>query len=375
MIVVCDWSYMGSITKLLEFVGNNEIVCYGAGKHGAQIMWFLKSQGKNVMCFAETSVGERHQAFSIPVKSIDEIINHDDYRFVVAVSSVYQNDVKRVLSDRGAKHIFCVDAETLNEIQTIGLENNEKLSNSYKGKRCFILGMGPSIKHQNLSLLHNEIVLSCSWCTLLDEYDSIEPQIYVNPAIMNDYVRSSSELEAYGEEVYAYLDENLKSKTIILDSKDKVFIESKGHFCDKDVFYLYQDGKWGAENACELTLKTPEIQTATTMMLKIAIYMGFSEIYLLGTEHDIVKRSYDHSYDMKKLDEIGYHALYNTINYHKSQIDSEWSNRIILRAAYNIFNQYYELHKIATEKGIKIYNATIGGDLDEFERVNYNELF
>ena len=164
-------------------------------------------------------------------------------------------------------------------------------------------------------------------------------------------------------------------KTIILDSQDKVFIERKGFFCNKDIFYLYPNGNWEFGAPCELTQKTPEVQTATTMMLKVAIYMGFSEIYLLGTEHDIVKRSYDHSYDMKRLDEMGYHALYNTITYHKSQVDTGWANRDLLRVAYNIFDQYYELHKVAKSKGIKIFNATIGGDLDEFERVNYEELF
>jgi hypothetical protein len=366
---------MSSISELLEFVGNNEIVCYGAGKYGAQVMWFLKSQGKNVLYYVETTIGEKREAFGIPVKSIYEIEMNDEYRFIVSASNVYHADMKKVLSERGAKHVFCVDEELLDEIQTVGVKGNQKLQNIYEGKRCFILGMGPSIKHQNLTLLKNEIVLSCSWCTLLDEYGKLEPEIYVNPAIMKDYVRSRSELEEYGEEVYAYLDERLKSRTIILDSQDRVFIERKGHFGDKDVFYLHQSGNWGSEDACELTQKTPEIQTATTMMLKIAIYMGFSEIYLLGTEHDIVKRDYEHSYDMKKLDDMGYHALYNTINYHKSQVDTEWSNRILLRTAFNIFDQYYELHKIAEKKGIKIFNATQGGDLDEYERVDYDRLF
>ena len=35
------------------------------------------------------------------------------------------------------------------------IEINKNLKNTYQGKRCFILGNGPSLKKESLFLLHN----------------------------------------------------------------------------------------------------------------------------------------------------------------------------------------------------------------------------
>ena len=114
--------------------------------------------------------------------------------------------------------------------------------------------------------------------------------------------------------------------------------------------------------------------TITYGMLQLAAYMGFQEIYLLGvdcsysielhsdqtiTKEDMVnhmaiieeeeKRFYDASYDRYGVAAITY-------------IDQH-------RAGYEATRQYAQSH------GIKVFNATRGGKLDIFERMDFDSLF
>jgi hypothetical protein len=80
--------------------------------------------------------------------------------------------------------------------------------------------------------------------------------------------------------------------------------------------------------------------------------MGFSEIYLLGADCDY-----------KKMGTVGNH-------FYKQEVKdgNPFINELVF-AAYECAKQY------ADEHGIKIYNATRGGKLEVFERVDFDTLF
>jgi len=89
--------------------------------------------------------------------------------------------------------------------------------------------------------------------------------------------------------------------------------------------------------------------------LQIAYYMGFKEVYLLGCDCDY---SGQHHFDGKK---------------HKFNIEKKtplsYSNR------FNILMERYEICKKAFEAdGRKIYNATVGGKLEVFERKRLEDI-
>lgn len=46
-----------------------------------------------------------------------------------------------------------------------------------------------------------------------------------------------------------------------------------------------------------------------------------------------------------------------------------------LADAYALWENYKAVKRIAEQNDIKIYNATVGGALDVFPRVDYNDLF
>ena len=90
--------------------------------------------------------------------------------------------------------------------------------------------------------------------------------------------------------------------------------------------------------------------TVTYSAMQLAVYMGFKEIYLLGCDCD---------YSGEKQHFMDYGLKTETA-------DNPESKAI---AAYTTAKNY------ADEHGIKIYNATRGGKLEVFERVDLDSLF
>jgi hypothetical protein len=92
--------------------------------------------------------------------------------------------------------------------------------------------------------------------------------------------------------------------------------------------------------------------TGWTVVIDLAIpwamYMGCNPIYLIGCDCT----STGHAY--------------------KEEVHPEEN---VVRETDRIIESYRAVRKVAEVNGFSIYNATKGGELEVFERVNFNELF
>ena len=93
--------------------------------------------------------------------------------------------------------------------------------------------------------------------------------------------------------------------------------------------------------------------------------MGFSEIYLLGSDCDY---KVDEAPDFSKAYFFGAHEAVNLqrLSVKDNLVTGSFTN---VMKSYSVAKEAFEGH------GRKIYNAGIGGKLEVFERVNYDELF
>ena len=96
--------------------------------------------------------------------------------------------------------------------------------------------------------------------------------------------------------------------------------------------------------------------TVTYSCIQLAAYMGFQEIILLGVD-------FSSSNDYRNKDNHFDPDYYND----KSKVRVFWEK--------DSLQAYESAQKYAEEHGIKIYNATRGGRLEIFERVNFDSLF
>ena len=99
----------------------------------------------------------------------------------------------------------------------------------------------------------------------------------------------------------------------------------------------------------------PSGWTVTYIAMELAVYMGFEEIYLLGIDNTNLARHCSDDY------------------WSESPITHDSSEEELQLI---VFGHAFKRAKVASvEYGFKIYNATRGGCLEEFERVNFDELF
>lgn len=218
----------------------------------------------------------------------------------------------------------------------------------HKGERCFIIGNGPSLRAEDLEMLKNEITFAAN------RIYEIFPKINWRPTYycVQDFVL----INQIKEEIKKV---ECKEKFIAINSKwiYKFKIDNCRYF------YLNTENYDTIPKfSKDISKEVFEGYTITYGMIQLAKYLGFKEIYLIGV---------DHSYS-KVVDNEG-NITYN----------NEVKDYFIGDSNWNIFNlpnldkstaAYLSAEKFARNNGIKIFNATRGGKLEVFKRVDLNEI-
>lgn len=243
---------------------------------------------------------------------------------------------------------------------------NSALHEIHKGERCFILATGPSISTQNLLPLKDEICISINMFYLNHDYDAIKPRYHLVSGIA-PHPKITDKL---GRLWFSEIEKKVKADYLLLNYLDRPFVERNIFFPSKKVFY-FDFSMPLEEQPLEIIDAATSLyasQTASMMAIQLAIYMGFSKIYLLGMDHDGIlrytKRLPMHFY--KPQDSI----------FEKQKIhdgdnldwETEFHNQWILWKQYKILKKYTDLHKI------KIINVTPKSLLDVFERADYDSI-
>lgn len=241
---------------------------------------------------------------------------------------------------------------------------NIKFKNIHKGERCFIICNGPSISKQNLLPLKDEIVFSVSSGYHHKDYLTIQPKYHCQPGI--EYS------EKLTEELYVSWFKEIDCKTgrseLFLRATDEPFIRKHHLFPNRKINYVHLCSDWdeSMSKIRDITKKMPRVQAVPIMCLMIAMYMGFKEIYLIGVDLDSFRTGeYKH-----------FHG--STVMVDDVAVDSNGMLRQSLYEEFQInlilWKQFRILKNIAQATGISIFNATDGGALDVFERVNLEEI-
>jgi len=109
-------------------------------------------------------------------------------------------------------------------------------------------------------------------------------------------------------------------------------------------------------------------QSVTYINLQLAYFMGFTEVYLIGMDFSyIIPESHKRTGDVLLSDSD------DENHFHKDYFGKgkTWKDPKLDRVGNN-----YRMAKLVFEStGRKICNATVGGSLEIFDRVNYNALF
>lgn len=257
------------------------------------------------------------------------------------------------------------------------LQKNSTLLNSKKGGICFILGNGPSINNQNLTLLADEetFVMNNFWRHA--QYKIIHPK-YLVAGDLSSYAQNLRPAEAWGANYIAGVDlpdsntviSQVPETKLILNSVAKKFIEQNSLFLSNRVYYVLERGSMD-DNLCfniDLTRHIPFPKNSVILALISALYMGFETIYLLGCDHDFL------AYPAKKAP-LGFKRFYEA-NVNLSAYNESASYEEMVESGLRLFRNYRLLKEKAAKlyPQTKIFNATPNSFLDVFPMVNFEDI-
>lgn len=239
-----------------------------------------------------------------------------------------------------------------------GLAENVKLKDKHAGQRCFIIGNGPSIQKQNLTLLKDEWTFCVNHFYRHPQIEQISPSYYaiVDPKLTTGEWPLSmlDEIKEKCPEARLFLSAGYQDTSPEIVSRVQSFehywiypnqILHEGFSCPTDI-----TNSFGASNV-------------TTACLFVALYMGFKDIYLLGIDcdgifRDLVDQS-SHFYKAEK-ENIGENDPQLVIRY--------------LRSAIQGMRGWGVIAKKFKDSPYRIVNLTEGGLLNVFPRDNLEKV-
>ncbi len=221
----------------------------------------------------------------------------------------------------------------------------QKLKNKHRNEKCFIIGNGPSLQIGDLENIQRLKIPSFGMNLIYGMYESTtwRPTYYV-----------ITECEIY----HTYLDDikHLRHDNLFV----KNFYDLSKEDYIKDVIYYPGYARRSYYEEQKISGDISKVVYAGYSVLfdsiQIALYMGFNEIYLIGADFSYKGDPRDkgnHIYDNVLTDKrtVASKARVD-ITYHALEVAKEYAER----------------------QGVKIYNATRGGNLEVFPRIELDKI-
>jgi hypothetical protein len=233
------------------------------------------------------------------------------------------------------------------------LARNAKFKDMHAGRRCFVIGNGPSLNRQDLSPLGNEMTIVMNRFNQHPIIEKWKPTFFC----MADPAENLRRVD-----LTSFIDK-IEAKAYFFQIDVKEIIDERRIVDQEKVFYLrmgsvLQNAQMNTKYNIDFTRAIPRCISTAHMALMLAIYMGCSPIYLIGLDHDYLA-----------------HRSIETHFYAGGGDLSQKSYKWYIKSTLLVWELYEWIQSVAREKGITIYNATAGGFLDVFPRAEYESLF
>lgn len=213
--------------------------------------------------------------------------------------------------------------------------------NKHQGQRCFIICTGPSLTIFDLEKLKSEKTFGMNSLCKLYEQTSFRPTYYgIQDVEVYDKLKSTIE-EYYSGQDNIFVADRIQ-RHFSMDPKWNIFPLNMAY----NAYNRWFKNEFKVKYSDDVYKTVYDGFSITMSLIQLAIYMGFKEIYLIGADCNFLKS--------KKL-HIAEHGVVDTT------IDTSAERNL---AGYKIVKEFAEINNI------KIFNATRGGKLELFERVN-----
>ncbi len=224
-----------------------------------------------------------------------------------------------------------------------------ELKDIHKSKRAFIIGNGPSLKHTDLTKLKNEFTFGLNRIYLLFPKLGFRTTYFCS---INDLV-----IEQFADEILG------------LPIPKFLAWRSHHHFnpnlpITQLPTFIYTSYT-GPRFSSDVRGRVWEGATITTFALQLAFHMGFEKVILIGVDHDFTSKGDAN----KTVTSQGDDPNHFMPDYFGKGVRWQLPDLVTSEVGYIMA---YEAYRKA---GREIVDATIGGKLTVFPKVDYNSLF
>ena len=217
-----------------------------------------------------------------------------------------------------------------------------KFENIHKGESCFIFGNGPSLNKMDLSQLKDCITFGLNKIHMHPDVDKlgVNYHVAVNSLVIEQSFNDFKRLNCPSFLAYR---------------------ESSGQEVKASPYHYLLTGGWlrfSPNPYSSISVGS----TVTYVAMQLAYFMGFSNVYLIGVDHNFVVEGSPHEKQVLE----GHDPNHFAPDYFGGQ---EWHlpDLVGSESAYQLAKDYFE------RDGRSIYDATIGGKLDIFQKIDFNK--
>jgi|GEM_PF-1996294 len=234
------------------------------------------------------------------------------------------------------------------------------LKGNHNKQRCFIIGNGPSLCAKDLNKLYKcgDVSFATNQIYKIFDKTAWRPSYYVladGNAVKNYDMINQWDCAKFVNLSYAMTSENF--------AMDNVF------------YFMQNDMTWWL-----IRTAVPEVSTniynldtggtSTFTNIQLALYMGFSEIYLLGVDN-IFNASKMNNGDLIRNEDIQNYFI-DTNTYFSGATGLECFNEVYIE---QVNLAYQSAADYAAKHNVIIKNASRAGKIDAFKYVDFDSLF
>jgi hypothetical protein len=219
------------------------------------------------------------------------------------------------------------------------------LKDAHRGQRCFVIGNGPSLKKTDLTRLEHEYTFGMNRIYLMFPELGFPTSFYVS---VNSLVIEQCAADIRTLPVPKFL--SWRSRNLIEPTPDTIFLHT-----------TYTGPKFAQDARGRLW----EGATVTNVCLQLAYHMGFEQAILIGVDHSYSAKGKPNQTVVSQGDDPNhFDAKYFGKGFRWQLPDLDTSEQ-----GYTMARQAYE------SAGRQVLDATIGGKLTVFPKVDYDSLF
>ena len=232
----------------------------------------------------------------------------------------------------------------------------ERLKGIHEGRRCFILGNGPSLRKMDLSPLRDEITIGSNGIFKLFP----KMRFHTTYLTMEDIAQCEDRRAETGEVRGPIKIFGLHNAYCVTPDENTLFMN----------VYLHQDGEQRFSEDCSTVVYLGS--TITYINLQLAFHLGCDPVYLIGVDFNygsIEKRMQPGRIVVteelvQELSESHFDPSYHKVGgrFGVPYVDKQ-------------HRAYQKAEEVFRANGRRVFNAGIDSKLEVFEKVSFSDLF